>query len=209
MGSVGFDRREVTMSTTIRTERLLLRPWQDSDREPFGAMNADPEVMRHFQGTRTPAESDEFVDRIIAHWAEHGWGLFALEVTAADDRATVPFIGFTGLWPADYVRPGMVEVGWRLMHSAWGHGYAPEAARASLRFGFEQVGLDEIVSFTVPQNANSQQVMQKIGLRREPAGDFNHPNVDRERFPELERHVFYRLPREKWEAARRLSEPSG
>jgi RimJ/RimL family protein N-acetyltransferase len=197
------------MTTTIQTERLLLRPWRDSDRAPFGAMNADSTVMEHFQGTRTRQESDDFVDRIMAHWAEHGWGLFALEVTAGEDRPAVPFIGFTGLWPADYVQPGMVEVGWRLAHDAWGHGYAPEAARASLRFGFEQVGLDQIVSFTVPQNTNSQRVMQKIGLRRDPSGDFDHPNVKRDEYPELEAHVFYRLPRDAWEAASRLSGPSG
>jgi len=172
-------------------------------------MNADPEVMRHFQGTRTATESGEFIDRIAAHWAEHGWGLFALEVVDTDTAPGVPFIGFTGLWPADYVQQGMVEVGWRLARSAWGHGYAPEAARESLRFGFEDVGLNEIVSFTVPQNTNSQRVMQKIGLRRDPSGDFDHPGVNREKYPELEHHVFYRLPRDEWEAAKRLSEREG
>ena len=186
------------MTVELRTARLLLRQWRDSDREPFAALNADPEVMRHFQGTRTRAESDEFVDRIAAHWAEHGWGLFALEVVAGGGREGVPFIGFTGLWPAGFVQPGMVEVGWRLAHSAWGHGYAPEAATESMRFGFEQIGLDEIVSFTVPQNTNSQRVMQKIGLRRDPSGDFDHPNVKRDLYPELEHHVLYRLPRDEW-----------
>ena len=192
--------------TELRTERLLLRPWRPSDRQPFSAMNADPEVMRHFQGTRTRAESDEFVDRIEVHWAATGWGLFALEVVGDGQRPAAPFIGFTGLWPADYVAPGMVEVGWRLAHPYWGHGYAP---RASLQFGFEQVGLEEIVSFTVPQNANSQRVMEKIGLRRDPSGDFDHPNVNRDEYPELEAHVFYRLPRDEWLAAQSISGREG
>ncbi len=191
--------------TTIRTDRLLMRPWRDSDRDPFAALNADPEVMRHFQGTRTRAESDEFVDRIEAQWADAGWGLFALEVLASDDADGVPFIGYTGLWPAYFVEPGTVEVGWRLAHDAWGHGYAPEAARAALRFGFEDVGLAEIVSFTAEANTNSQRVMQKIGLQREPSRDFDHPNVDAERYPHLVRSIFYAVSRSDWRAANGIS----
>ncbi len=93
-----------------RTERLRLRRWQEADRDPFAALNADPEVMRHMQGLQSRESSDAFMDRIEAHWAAHGWGLWAVEVPGV-----APFIGFVGLWPADYVTGDpMVEVGWRL-----------------------------------------------------------------------------------------------
>jgi RimJ/RimL family protein N-acetyltransferase len=178
----------------IRTDRLLLRRWRDSDREPFAAMNSDPAVMEHLQGLMSRERSDGFVDRIEDHWEAHGWGLWAIEVPDV-----APFIGFVGLWPADYVRnEPMVEVGWRLASAHWGHGYATEAALEALRFGFTEVGLDEIVSFTVPQNVRSRRVMERIGLVRDPAGDFDHPRVDPVTYPHLVPHVFYRLTREGW-----------
>lgn len=148
----------------------------------------------------TADESDAFVDRIEAHWDEHGWGLWAVEVPGV-----APFIGFVGLWPADYVEPGMVEVGWRMAREHWGRGYATEAARAALRFGFEERGLDEIVSFTVPQNERSWRVMERIGLVRDAAGDFDHPRVDPIAYPHLVRHVFYRLDRGSWLRMREAS----
>jgi RimJ/RimL family protein N-acetyltransferase len=109
-----------------------------------------------------------------------------------------PFIGYVGLWPADVIGPGAVEVGWRLARSSWGHGYATEGAREALRFGFEEVGLAEIVSFTVRQNERSWRVMERIGLVRDPDGDFVHPTVDRVAYPDLVRHVVYRLGRDAW-----------
>lgn len=178
----------------IRTERLLLRHWRDADREPFAAMNADPTVREHLQGTLTREASDAFVDSIVDHWDTRGWGLWALEVPG-----TQPFIGYVGLWPADYVTgEPMVEVGWRLARVQWGNGYASEAAREALRFGFEQLALDEIVSFTVPQNVRSTHVMERIGLLRDPAADFDHPRVDPLAYPHLVRQVMYRLRREQW-----------
>jgi RimJ/RimL family protein N-acetyltransferase len=179
----------------IRTERLILRRWTDADRAPFAALNADPVVMEHFPATMSREASDSFVERIERHWDEHGWGLWAIEVPGV-----APFVGYVGLWPADYVADGMVEVGWRLARAHWGHGYATEAARESLRVGFEEVGLDEIVSFTVPQNVRSRRVMERIGLVRDPAGDFDHPRVDPIACPHLVPHVFYRLTRTDWEA---------
>ncbi len=177
-----------------RTERLILRRWRDTDLEPFAALNADPVVMEHFQGLQSREGSDAFVGRIEAQWEAHGWGLWAVEVPGV-----APFVGFVGLWPADYVTgQPMVEVGWRLAHPFWGHGYVTEAAREALRFGFEDVGLDEIVSFTVPQNERSRRVMERIGLIREPSRDFDHPRVDAAAYPELVRHVFYALDRETW-----------
>ncbi len=179
----------------IRTDRLLLRRWTDADRPAFAAMNADPLVMEHMQGLMSREASDDFIDRIERHWEERGWGLWAVEVPGV-----APFVGHVGLWPADYVAEGMVEVGWRLAHEHWGHGYATEAAREALRFGFTDVGLDEIVSFTVPQNERSWRVMERIGLVRDPSGDFDHPRVDAARYPQLVRHVLYRLHREAWQA---------
>ena len=182
----------------IRTERLVLRRWRDDDREPFAALNADPAVVEHLQGAMSRDASDAFIDRIEANWSERGWGLWAVEVPDV-----APFVGYVGLWPADYVanRP-MVEVGWRLAREHWGRGYATEAAREALRFGFEEVGLEEIVSFTVPQNLRSRRVMERIGLVREPAGDFDHPRVDPVAYPHLVPHVFYRLDLERWQASR-------
>jgi RimJ/RimL family protein N-acetyltransferase len=177
-----------------RTERLLLRRWREADREPFAAMNADAAVMEHLQGLMSRAASDAFVDRIEEQWAKAGWGLWAVEVPEV-----APFIGYVGLWPADYVNGSrMVEVGWRLSRSQWGHGYATEAAREALRFGFDGVALPEIVSFTVPQNERSWRVMERIGLLRDPSGDFDHPRVDSLAYPRLVRHVFYRLSRAAW-----------
>ncbi len=115
-----------------------------------------------------------------------------------------PFIGYVGLWPADFVTGApMVEIGWRLARSHWGQGYATEAASEALRFGFTDIGLEEIVSFTVPQNHRSISVMERIGLIRDPAGDFDHPRVDPIAYPHLVSHVFYRLSRDRWRVTHR------
>jgi ribosomal-protein-alanine N-acetyltransferase len=180
----------------IRTERLLLRRWRDEDRDSFAAMNADPAVMEHMQGLMTRERCDAFIDKIEAWWDEHGWGLWAIEVPGV-----APFVGYVGLWPAYYLPGDPVEVGWRMIREHWGHGYVTEAAREALRFGFEDIGLEEIVSFTVPQNQRSWRVMERIGLHRDPSGDFDHPNVDAAAYPHLVRHVLYRLGRDEWEAS--------
>ncbi len=183
--------------TTLRTERLLLRPWRDSDREPFARLNADPVVMEHFPAPLTRAESDAFVERVEEHFATNGWGLWAVETPEH------PFAGYVGLWPATFEAhfTPAVEIGWRLAREAWGRGYAPEAAREALRFGFETLGLDEIVSFTATANHNSRRVMEKIGLRHDPADDFDHPRVLDD--PRLCRHVLYRLGRAHWQDTRK------
>jgi RimJ/RimL family protein N-acetyltransferase len=183
--------------TEIRTDRLLLRRWRESDRDPFAALNADPAVMEHLLGPMTRDRSDAFVDRIEAHWDQHGWGLWSVEVPAV-----AAFIGYIGLWPADDVigRPA-VEVGWRLARRHWGHGYAAEGAGDALRYGFETLGQEEIVSFTVPQNERSRRVMDRIGLVHEPASDFDHPRIDPVAYPDMVRHVLYRISRETWRAS--------
>jgi RimJ/RimL family protein N-acetyltransferase len=180
--------------TEIHTDRLLLRRWRDSDRDPFAALNADPVVTEYLLGPVTRDRSDAFVERIEAHWDQSGWGLWAVEVPGV-----AAFIGYIGLWPADDVigRPA-VEVGWRLARRHWGHGYATEGAGHALRYGFVTLGLGEIVSFTVPQNERSRRVMERIGLVRDQSGDFDHPRVDPDAFPDMVRHVLYRLDRGSW-----------
>lgn len=171
------------------TERLLLRRWRSDDLVPFAALNADPEVMEHFPAPLTRAESDALVARIEQSFDERGYGLWAVEVTATGE-----LIGFTGLdlkTFAAHFTPA-VEVGWRLARSAWGHGYATEAATAALAVGFDTYELDEIVSMTSVTNLRSQAVMQRLGMRRDPADDFLHPNVPADH--RLQPHVLYRLP---------------
>ncbi len=144
--------------------------------------------MEHFPGLVEPAASHALVGRIDAHFREHGFGLWAVEVTGG-----APFIGFAGLcYPSfEAAFTPCVEVGWRLCRDAWGHGYATEAATAALACGFGTLGLREILSFTVLANRRSWRIMEKLGMRRDPAGDFDHP-----RLPPghpLERHVLYRV----------------
>jgi RimJ/RimL family protein N-acetyltransferase len=193
---------------TLRTERLILRPWRDEDLAPFAALNADPAVMEHFPATLTRAESDAFAARVRSEMAERGFGLWAVEAPGV-----APFIGFTGLavvrFDAPFRRaapqapPGgarseaepseVIEIGWRLARAHWGQGYSPEAARAALAFGFEHLGLAEIVSFTATGNARSRRVMEKIGMTHDPAGDFEHPSLPPGH--RLRRHVLYRIRR--------------
>ncbi len=177
----------------LRTRRVLLRAWRDSDRKPFAALNADPEMMEHFPTTLSRADSDGLVDRITTGMTERGWGLWAAEVTA-----TGAFAGFVGLNPATFDAPftPAVEIGWRLPRAQWGRGLATEAARAVLDYAFGPLGLDEVVSFTAVANLRSQRVMQKIGMHHDPADDFDHPGLAQGHL--LRRHVLYRLDRPAW-----------
>lgn len=180
----------MTNPLELPTERLRLRRWRESDRQPFAALNADPVVMEFLPALLTTAESDAMVDRIETAFDERGFGLFAVEVVA-----TRSFAGFVGLWPATFEAhfTPAVEVGWRLAHEHWGHGYATEAADAALSDGFDRMQFDEIVSFTAVINERSQRVMQRLAMTHDPADDFDHPTL-----PEgdrLRRHVLYRLSR--------------
>lgn len=183
--------------TDLSTDRLVLRQWRESDREPFAALNADPAVMEHFPALQTREQSDSLIDRNIAGIDERGWGLWALEV-----KETGEFIGFTGLSVPSFEAHFMpaVEIGWRLAKEAWGNGYATEAARASLAYGFESAGFDEIVSFTATTNVPSQRVMQRIGMIHDEPGDFDHVRLPAGH--RLQRHVLYRIDRPRWEATR-------
>jgi RimJ/RimL family protein N-acetyltransferase len=180
----------------LRTERLLLRGWRPEDRVPFAQLNADPEVMRYFPATLDRSESDALADRIDTHWRVHGFGLWAVERREEGD-----FLGFVGLAEPAFSAPftPCVEIGWRLARRAWGAGYATEAARAALRFGFLDCRLEEIVSFTVVANARSRSVMERLGMVRAPGDDFEHPFVPPGH--PLRGHVLYRLGRAGWRAS--------
>jgi RimJ/RimL family protein N-acetyltransferase len=178
------------MRENLQTDRLLLRRWRDSDRLPFQNMNADPRVMEFFPAALSPAESDALVDRALAHFDRHGFGPFAVELL---DDAT--FAGFIGLSVPNFDAPFMpaVEIGWRLAFDCWGRGLATEGAREMTRYAFGELGLDSLVSFTVPENLRSRRVMEKLGMTHDPRDDFDHP-----RLPEghpMRRHVLYRLTR--------------
>ncbi len=177
------------------TKRLLLRRWCEQDRAPFAAMNADAQVMRHFPAPLTARESDALIANIEEHFERHGFGLWALE-----SKTSGELLGFTGLCFVSFdahFTPA-VEVGWRLRRSAWGHGYASEAALASLAFGYEQLDVEEIVSFTSTRNERSRAVMERIGMTRDEAGDFAHPLVAAE--SPLAEHVLYRRARAEMQA---------
>lgn len=156
------------------TERLVLRRWREADLAPFAALNADPVVMQYFPGILPRDRSDAMVERMDAHLAVRGWGLWAVEVP----RVT-PFAGFVGLATADHVlRWPAIEVGWRLDRTHWGQGYATEGVHEALRVGFQTLGLDEIVSFTVAGNVRSRAVMERLGMTCHPSDDFDNPNVN-------------------------------
>jgi RimJ/RimL family protein N-acetyltransferase len=178
----------VPAPVTLRTERLVLRPWTDADREPFASLNADPVVMEHFPSTYDRRQSDEQVDRFQAGIDERGWGLWAAEHTDTGE-----LVGFVGLTVPTFDAPFLpgVEVGWRLARRHWGNGFAPEGGRAALGFAFDVLGLDEVLSFTAVGNHRSRRVMEKLGLRHHPDEDFEHPNLP-EGSP-IRRHVLYRI----------------
>jgi len=180
----------MTSTPTIDTPRLQLRPWRDGDLPAFAATNADPNVMEFFPKALDQTSSDALAFRIRENFARRGFGLWAVVVPGVAD-----FIGFVGLSvPGFSVHfTPCVEIGWRLAHQHWGHGYATETALATLNFGFARLALDEIVSFTVAANRRSRGVMERIGMTRTPADDFAHPALP-DGHP-LRRHVLYRIRR--------------
>ncbi|MFB0633164.1 GNAT family N-acetyltransferase [Streptomyces sp. AB3(2024)] len=170
----------------LKTERLVLRGWRESDIGPWAAMNADPEVRRYFSRVLTPEQSAASAARFQAALEERGWGWWAVEVVATGE-----FIGLTGLDPVDEGMPFTgVEAGWRLARSAWGQGFATEAALAAVSFGLDALALPEVLAVTAATNLPSQAVMRRIGMTYDPAGDFDDPEE-----PEgpLRRNVLYRL----------------
>jgi len=182
----------------LESARLILRQWQDDDLGEFARMCADPQVMRYFPAPLTRLESAALIGRVRGHFAEYGFGLWALE-----RKDTGAFIGMTGLLNVGFdahFTPA-VEIGWRLAHRHWGLGFASEAAWTCLRCGFAQLGLHEVVSFTSRDNLPSQKVMQAIGMQADPAGDFEHPKL--EPGHPLRPHVLYRMDRALWQSTLR------
>jgi RimJ/RimL family protein N-acetyltransferase len=180
----------LTTNPEILTDRLRLRRWHPSDLDPFAAMNADPRVAEYLPTSLSRSGSEAFVTRVEAHFEQHGFGHWAVEVLE-NHR----FAGYVGL-----MRPRFetrftpcVEVGWRLAAEHWGKGYATEGASAAIAYGFDVIGLREILSWTVPANMRSRRVMEKLGMTRDPADDFDHPLLP-EGHP-LRRHVLYRIAR--------------
>ena len=185
---------------TLETTRLRLRPWRDDDREPFAALNADPEVMRLFPARLTRDESDAMVERMMARTQQHGFCFWPVIV-----RQTSEFAGFCGLNVTQDIpglETGTVEIGWRLARRFWGKGYASESALAWRDHAFTALGLTDIVAFAVPENHASTAVMARIGMHHDGAGDFDHPRIPEAR-PDLKRHVLWRLDQAGWETLNR------
>jgi RimJ/RimL family protein N-acetyltransferase len=170
------------------TERLILRRWRESDREPFARMNADPRVMEFFPETLSGTESDRLINQIEADFEKHGFGPCAAELM--EDHS---FIGFVGLHVATFPAPftPCVEIAWRLSAAHWGRGLATEGAREMARYAFEVLHLRELVAFTVAANVRSRRVMEKLGMTHNAADDFDHPELAEDQ--PLRRHVLYRL----------------
>jgi 3-dehydroquinate dehydratase/shikimate dehydrogenase len=189
---------EMECLISIRTDRLILRQWKKGDLEPFASINADPRVREYFPGLQTREESDHSVSLVSGHIEKYGWGFWAASLVETGE-----FIGFIGLedvyFQANFVPA--VEIGWRLAYKHWGKGYATEGALACLRYGFETLKLDEIVSFTAVENTRSRRVMEKIGMHHDSKDDFDHPKLP-EGHP-LRRHVLYRLDRDEWKKQQR------
>ena len=181
----------------IETKRLILRQWLETDAAAFAQLNADPQVMEFFPATLTQAESNAHLHRLTTAITERGWGLWAVEVKEARE-----FIGFTGLnipfFPELPFCP-CTEVGWRLAPKFWGKGYATEAAQASLKFAFDDLGLDEVVAFTPILNVRSAAVMQRLGMV-DTRNNFLHPAIPAGN--KLQEHLLYRITRSEWTHAR-------
>jgi RimJ/RimL family protein N-acetyltransferase len=180
----------VKSSPELRTDRLILRGWKPQDRDPFASMCADSRVMKYFPSPLARDESDALVDRIEETFALRGFGLWAVEIPEA-----APFAGFIGLAVPSFEAhfTACVEIGWRLAPEFWNRGYATEGAKAALAFGWDVLQLPEVVAMAVPANRPSLRVMEKLGMTRDPADDFDHPRMA-EGHP-LRRHVLYRTRR--------------
>ncbi len=188
------------MSLRLETERLILRPRTEQDREAFAVMNADPMVMAHFPKVLDRAESDALLARLMDRWRVEG-----IAFGGAERRSDGALVGMVGLARVLFPGPveGAVEIGWRLAREHWGRGYATEAAQTWLAQGFNVMRLREVVSFSVPENRASHAVMERLGMARDPLRDFLHPNLP-EGHP-LRAHMVWSIGREAW---RRVAAPA-
>ncbi|MFM7064690.1 MAG: GNAT family N-acetyltransferase [Actinomycetes bacterium] len=179
-------------------ERLQLRGVADPDLAALQQLCGDPTVMAHFPAPLSPAETSALLAGNATRWARDGMGLWAVELLDTAPTGPAQCIGLAGLSSCDWLAPGAVEVSWRLAAAHWGRGYGPEAATLALAFAFLGLQLGEVVSFTVPANTRSQRVMEKIGMVRDRARDFDHPRVEAATHPHLVGHVVWSLTREDW-----------
>jgi 3-dehydroquinate dehydratase/shikimate dehydrogenase len=186
--------KDTALNNPIQTERLILRPWKDEDLEPLAKLNVDPRVTAYFPGLKTREESDASVKFMSNHFERCGWGFWAVSLIQTSE-----FIGFIGLreiyFKTDFTPA--VEIGWRLAFNYWGKGYATEGALASLRYGFEKLKLEKIVSYTAAQHMKSRAVMERIGMHHHPKDDFDHPRLP-ENYP-FRRQVLYQLTANQWQ----------
>ena len=176
----------------IETERLLLRRWKESDREPFARMNADPLVMEFLGPLLSREQTVALIEHAENHFDKHGFGPYAVEL-----RETGEFAGFVGISVPTFQAhfTPCVEIGWRLKSESWGRGYATEGARRVVRHAFFEIGLNNLVSFTAEANLRSRRVMEKLGMSHVEEDDFDHPRVPAG--SPLRRHVLYRLEKER------------
>jgi RimJ/RimL family protein N-acetyltransferase len=184
----------------IETERLILRNWEDRDREVFYELNSDEKVMEFFPFRRTRAETDERMDLTRASIEDIGFGFYAVELKATGE--CLGMCGIAQLEMEPQFPQGTFEAGWRFAERHWGKGYATESAKAAIADGFLEHGLSDFVAIAVNTNHRSLAVMQRIGMVRDPDGDFDHPGVPEDQ-PALIRHATCRLSRNQW--ARTLS----
>ena len=180
------------MIPEIRTDRLLLRPFRAADRPAWAEIHADPLVMETLGPVMDRAQSDELLDRLVARGEELGYGWWCVDL---DGECIGGAAVTTPSWTAPFMDPRRptIEIGWRIASPRWGRGYAPEAARAAVAFGFGDLAAPELVAFTAETNTKSRRVMDKLAMVHDPTGDFDHPNLDPGN--PLRRHVLYRLPR--------------
>lgn len=173
------------------SERLGFRSWNENDLEKFATMNADSEVMRYFPKPLSREESAEFLDRLFKHFERHGYCYFATELLETGE-----FLGFIGLAWQNYDAPfpPATDIGWRLKKAAWGKAYATEGANRCLKFAFEELGLEEVISTCPAKNKRSERVMQKIGMNC--MGEFQHPGL--QDHPELQPCVWYKISKNQW-----------
>jgi len=178
---------------SLHTPRLLMRPWRDADRAAFAALSGDPRVMAYFPRPLTPRESDAQLAEMQAHFVEHGYGWWALQLRSGGSP-----IGYAGLQWCEFPAPfaPALSIGWRLATEYWGEGYAQEAAQAALTFAFEQLQVEEVVAFSVPANLSSLALMERLGMGYAARDDFEHPWLPPEH--PLRHHLLYRLSRRQW-----------
>ncbi len=176
----------------LKTNRLKLRQWKESDLPPFAEMTSDPEVMKYFPNPLSRTKSDELAHKIQSLISTHGWGLWAVE-----ELKNNKFIGFVGLHKTLPELPfsPSIEIGWRLSRKYWGKGYASEAAKEVLKHAFGVLDLPEIYSFAAVNNSRSIALMARLTMHN-TRQNFEHPSVS-VGSPNRE-HVLFKLTKEQW-----------